>query len=489
MTCTNQQVIRLKQMSHLYNKEVSAAKSGMSLKTARKYAKSNQLPSEMKKIRHWKTRSNIFDPIWPEIEDMLVKSPKLQAVTILEYLQFKDTNKYNDTHLRTLQRLIRNWNSTGGSDQPVIFNQKLIPGRQSQSDYTVMNELGITIDGEKFDHLLFHFMLPYSRWEHVSLCYSESLQSLTKGYDEAVWALGFVAPEHRTDNLTAATQAMGSSRVFTKNWQEVMDHYCVVPSRNNPGISNENGSVEKSHDLLKKAISQQLMLRGSSNFSDKDNYMKFINQLVDLRNLKHATRFAEEISLLKTLPSKKYYAPQMMEVKVSSFSTIRLLKGIYSVPSRLIGYKLRAYIYHGEIRLYYGSTLVQEMPQIQDNSGACINYRHLIKSLLRKPGAFANYYYRDYLFPSVIFRTAHDMLVKAYPTNGAKQYLQILQLAAIGKESDVQLALELLIEAKSIPSLLEVASLLKASIAPKIIEVKIKTSSLRDYDSLLKMAG
>jgi hypothetical protein len=489
MTCTNQQVIRLKQMSGLYNKEVSAAKSGMSLKTARKYRNSNQLPSEMKKIRNWKTRSNIFEDIWPEIEDMLSKSPKLQAVTILAHLQVKDPDKYHDKHIRTLQRLIRNWNSTMGPDKGVIFNQKLLPGRQSQSDYTVMNELGVTIAGEKFNHLLFHFMLPYSRWEHVSLCYSESLESLTKGYDEAVWALGFVAPEHRTYNLTAATQSFGSSRVFTKHWQEVMDHYSVVPSRNNPGISNENGSVEKSHDLLKKAISQQLMIRGSSNFSDKDDYMKFVNQLVTARNSKRAGRFAEEISLLKPLPSKKYYAPQIMEVKVSSFSTIKLLKGIYSVPSRLISYKLRAYIYNSEIKLYYGSTLVQTMPQIQGKEGAAIHYHHLIKSLLRKPGAFANYYYRDYLFPSVIFRTAHDILIKAYPTNGVKQYLQILQLAAIGNESDVQLALELLIEANTMPNLLEVESLLKASDKPEIIAIKIKPASLADYDSLLKISA
>jgi hypothetical protein len=376
-----------------------------------------------------------------------------------------------------------------GSDKSVIFNQRLIPGRQSQSDYTVMNELGITIAGEKFDHLLFHFMLPYSRWEHVSLCYSESLESLTNGYDEAVWELGFVAPEHRTDNLTAATQSFGSSRVFTKNWQEVMDHYSVTPSRNNPGISNENGSVEKSHDLLKKAISQQLMLRGSSNFSNKDEYMKFVNQLVATRNSKRTIRFAEEISLLKPLPSKKYYAPIMMEVKVSSFSTIRLLKCIYSVPSRLIGYKLRAYIYHGEIKLYYGSNMVQTMPQIQDKSGVSINYRHLIKSLLRKPGAFTNYYYRDYLFPSVIFRNAYDMLIKSYPINGVKQYLQILQLAAIGKESDVQLALELLIASEIIPSLLEVQSLLNTTDKPQVIEVKINPASLADYDLLIKNAA
>jgi hypothetical protein len=476
-------------MSGLYNKEVSAAKSGMSLKTARKYRSSNQLPSEMKKIRNWKTRSNVFEVIWPEIEDMLIKSPKLQAITILEHLKIKDPDKYQNNHLRTLQRLIRNWNSTMGCDKSVIFNQRLIPGRQSQSDYTVMNELGITIAGEKFDHLLFHFMLPYSRWEHVSLCYSESLESLTNGYDEAVWELGFVAPEHRTDNLTAATQSFGSSRVFTKNWQEVMDHYSVTPSRNNPGISNENGSVEKSHDLLKKAISQQLMLRGSSNFNNKDEYMKFVNQLVAARNSKRTIRFAEEISLLKPLPSKKYYAPIMMEVKVSSFSTIRLLKCIYSVPSRLIGYKLRAYIYHGEIKLYYGSNIVQTMPQIQDKSGVSINYRHLIKSLLRKPGAFTNYYYRDYLFPSVIFRNAYDMLIKSYPTNGVKQYLQILQLAAIGKESDVQLALELLIASKTIPSLLEVRSLLNTADKPQVIEVKINPASLADYDLLIKNAA
>jgi hypothetical protein len=473
-------------MSKLNNKETAATKSGMSLKTARKYTNTNQLPSEMKKIRNWKTRSNVFDDIWPQIEDMLKKSPKLQAITILQHLQVQDPNKYQDSHLRTLQRLIRDWNATMGSDKDVIFNQKLIPGRQSQSDYTVMNELCVTIAGEKFEHLLFHFMLPYSRWEHVSLCYTESLESLTKGYDEAVWALGFVAKEHRTDNLTAATQSFGNSRIFTKNWQEVMSHYKVTPTRNNPGVSNENGSVEKSHDLLKKAISQQLILRGSSNFSDKDDYMNFVKQLVAARNSKRADRFKEEILLLGALPSKKYYAPLVMEVKVSSFSTIRLLKGIYSVPSRLIGYKLRAYIDHGEIKLYYGSTLVQSMNVITDHTQASINYRHLIKGLLRKPRALANYYYRDYLFPSVIFRTAYDTLIKSYPTNGVKQYLQILELAAIGKESEVKLALELLIECGTIPSFLEVQSLLKASDKPQIIEVKINPASLSDYDKLLK---
>jgi hypothetical protein len=245
MTCTNQQVIRLRQMVHKYNKEVAAAKSGMSSKSVRKYLSLSKLPSELKVDRNWKTRTNVFEEDWQEIADMLSKSPMLQAKTILEYFISKDSNKFNNKHERTLQRLICKWRATNGKEKEVIFSQELKPGKQSQSDYTVMNEVGVTISGKQFDHMLFHFMLPYSRWEYASICYSESFESLSRGYEEAVWTLGFVAPEHRTDNLTAATQACGSKRIFTKNWQEVMDHYGVVASRNNPGVSHENGSIEK----------------------------------------------------------------------------------------------------------------------------------------------------------------------------------------------------------------------------------------------------
>ena len=489
MTCTDNQVRKLKQMSNQYTQEIAALKSSMSTKTARKYLASNKLPSEMKQVRHWKTRSNIFTPIWPEIADMLDKSPKLQAVTILEYLQNQEPGKYDDGKIRTLQRLMRNWHATSGSDNAVIFSQELKPGMQSQSDYTVMDKLGVTIAGERFDHLLFHFMLPYSKWEYAGLCYSESLESLTQGYDEAVWSLGCVAPEHRTDNLTAATQAYGNSRKFTKNWQEVMDHYIVKPSRNNPGASNENGSVEKSHHLLKTAVEQQLMLRGSSDFSDKKQYMKFIDDLVEARNSKRQVKFTEEIAVLKPLPSKKYYAPLIVEVTVSRFSTVRLCKAIYSVPSRLIGFKLRAYIDPSEIKLYYGVTLVEVMPRVMGETNVSINYKHVIRSLVRKPGAFANYYYRDHLFPSNVFRTAYDMLVEQYPVNGSKQYLKILLLAAIVSESDVQLALELLIANNSVPNLAAVEELIKTSHKPHAAEVKIETPSLCAYDSLFNMAA
>ena len=495
MTCTNQQVMRLKQMSCKYNKELAAARSGMSAKTARKYLLAQKLPSEMKKERHWKTRSNIFSAVWCEIEDMLTKSPKLQATTILQYLINKDPDKFKISHKRTLQDLCKNWRAINGADKDVIFSQDLKAGQQSQSDYTVMNDLSITIAGQQFDHLLFHFMLPFSLWEHASLCYSESFASLSKGYDDAVWNLGGVLPEHRTDNLSAATNAAGSARVFTQNWQEVMEHYGVTPSRNNPGVSHENGSVEKSHDLLKTAIAQALMLRGSKNFNDKEQYMQFVNEVVSSRNsgIKRVERFAEERTLLKPLPSKKYYAPLILDTTVSRFSTIQLLKVTYSVPSRLIGYKLRAYIYQGEIKLMYGKTLIQTMPQIKEASGVkeSINYRHIIKSLVRKPGAFKNYVYRDHLFPSTSFRAAHDVLVAHFPVNGTKQYLKILQLAAIGSESEVQNILEQIISSGKTPSFMEVEERLKDQSKARnmsiISGIKITAPNLKCYDALLQM--
>jgi len=170
----------------------------------------------MKKARTWKTRSNIFVDIWSEIEDMLNRSPKLHATTILSTVINKYPDKFKFSHKRTLQRLVQSWRINNGADKEVIFAQELKPGMQSQSDYTVMNDLFITIAGEQFDHLLFHFMLPYSCWEHASICYSESFESLSEGYDNAVWILGGVMPEHRTDNLSAATKTAKSKRAFTE---------------------------------------------------------------------------------------------------------------------------------------------------------------------------------------------------------------------------------------------------------------------------------
>ncbi len=464
--------------------EVAAIKSGMSVKTARKYLKSNKLPSEMKKARHWKTRTNVFEEVWKEIEEMLKKSPQLEAKTIMDYLICQDNEKYDNGHLRTLQRLIKLWRANFGSDKEIIFQQVLVAGKQSQSDYTAMDLIGIRIEGKQFNHLLFHYMLPYSKWEHVSICYSESFESLSYGYEEAVWILGGVLPEHRTDNLTAATYHKDGKRYFTKDWQDFMKHYDVTPTRNNPGKGHENGSVEKSHDLFKKAVEQQLCLRGSKDFKSIDEYQEFLHKLEDSRNSKRKVKFAEEVKVLNQLPKAKYYAPQIVDLIVSKFSTVRILKATYSVPSRLIGYRIRAYVYYKEIKLYYGNKLVEILPRISKGKGGAINYRHVIRSLLRKPGAFTNYYYKDSMFPSIIFRKTYDILQKQYPKNNSKYYLEILNLAAIGSENEVATALDILLQEKIVPDIKQVKDLIDQR-SSRIPVVQVYTPILNNYDLLL----
>ena len=296
-------------MSKYSNQKISAAKSGMSESSARKYLKTQSLPSEMKKERHWRTHPNTFESVWNNVEGMLTVSPRLTAKTVLSHLISEYPGKFKRSNLRALQRQIKIWKSTHGPDKEVIFPQEIHPGRQSQSDYTHMDSLDITIAGQPFPHLLYHFMLPYSRWEAASLCFTESFDSLTMGYESAVWSLGKQAPEHRTDNQSAVSISIGKKRVFTDNWQEFMKHYGVSPSCNNPGKGHENGSVEKSHDLLKNAIDQELLLRGSRHFSSQEEYMNFVQLIIDGRNKERKESLAEELDLLQDLPSCKYNAP------------------------------------------------------------------------------------------------------------------------------------------------------------------------------------
>ncbi|MFK7973892.1 MAG: IS21 family transposase [Rickettsiaceae bacterium] len=483
---TDQQVQLLRfSMTKYSNQKIAAAKSGMSERSARKYLKTKTLPSELKKERHWRTRSNIFAPVWDKIENMLVLSPGLTAKTILSYLISQHPREFQISNLRALQRQIQLWRSSYGPDKEVMFPQEIRPGRQSQSDYTHMDSLGVTIAGKAFSHLLFHFMLPYSRWEDASVCFTESFDSLTAGYEQAVCKLGKQAPEHRTDNQSAVSTRIKGKMVFTERWQEFMKHYGVVPTCNNPGKGHENGSVEKSHDLLKKAIDQELLLRGTRNFNSQTEYEDFVKTIVSGRNKARSALLSEEIELLQDLPSCKYNAPVLALVKVSSASTVRIQGGIYSVPSRLIGYQLKACIYRSSIELYYGRRCIQKMPKLASGQAHAINYRHIITQLIRKPGAFEDYKYRDCLFPRVIFRKTYDVYKKVYPSRGHKLYLKILQLAALHGENIVSQILEKEFALGKCPSLEKIANQLtvKQEACP---EVKVSIIELKLYDTLVQ---
>jgi hypothetical protein len=484
MTCTQKQIRVLFKYSKTLTQQAASAKAGMSLRTARNYIKTGTIMLSEKKQWQWRqTHPDAFENVWAEIESMLETDPGLQSQTLMQWLIDQYPEQFNWSHLRTLQRRISKWRALKGPDQDVKFPQRHIPGRQSQSDWTHCNELEVMIDGQPFPHMLFHFMLPYSRWETAFISHSESFDSLTMGYMKAVAELGAVAEEHRTDNLTAAVNNHGTRHVFHERWKSFLDHYGVCPSMNNAGESHENGSVEKSHDLLKNALDQALKLRGSKEFASVTEYEKFIRRILDQRNKGRKQHLAEEMAALKDLPERDWNDPKEVRPTVISSSTISVDQVVYSVPSRLIGRELKALVYPETVRVFLGNTLVQEMPRLAPGSRK-INYRHVAAHLVRKPGAFANYQFREELFPTVIFRQTYDALKQQRPERADKEYVAILNLAAMNSEQDVEAALVTLLEAGQPPLFSAVRELVKVE-PSQMPAISIPAPDLCSYDALL----
>jgi transposase len=467
--------------SKTHGQVAAAAKAGMSVRTARAYIKEGGQMTEEAVTRSAK-RTNKFDGVWAEIEEMLSIDPGLQVKTLMQMLIDRD-ERFHWGHLRTLQRRVRDWRGLKGPDLEVMFKQVHIPGKQSQSDWTHCTELGVTINGQTFPHMLFHFMLPYSRWETAYISYAESYDNLVSGYTRAIAELGGVPAEHRTDNLTAAVTSHGSRPVFTERWQSVMNHYGVRPTRNNPGVSHENGSVEKSHHLLKSELDQALRLRKSKDFASVGMYEKFIRRILDQRNRGRRGRLSEEMAVMRDLPERAWNEAFEERVVVNAFSLVTVGKATYTVPSRLIGHELRGLVYAEVVRMFLGDTLVIEMPR-QQPGGKRINYRHLVAHLMRKPGAFAGYVFRDDLFPSLAFRRAYDRLVEWKPERADKEYLAILHHAAMGSEQDVEVALEVLMGDGGTPMLTSVKELTQVSIGV-LPDICIPVPELFSYDELL----
>lgn len=459
----------------------AAMRSSMSDKTARKYTRLNQTPAELKKPRAHRTRSDPFMKHWEEVLEMLERSPTLEAQTIMDYLRERYPGTYRASQVRTLQRRLSSWRTEHGSSKLAIFRQKYMPGRQSQSDWTHMTSLKVTIAGHPFDHLLYHFVMSYSGFETFMICHTESFDTLTKGYEQAVLEAGGVCREHRTDNLTAATQASGNSRVFTSRWRDFTSHYDVTPTRNNPGESHENGVVEKSHDLLKNAVEQQLLLRRSRDFHTLEDYQAFLSKIKDKRNLIRREKIVEEGRCLGPLPDKKFNEATLLSVCVNPESLIHVLGVVYSVPSRFIAHWLKVYAYREKLDLFLGGKLVLTLPRLE--KGALINYRHLIDSLLRKPGAFENYQYHACLFPNVSFRKAYDVL-KSEGTSPSKRYCELLHLAKMEGEQEVTAALDLLLETQELPLKSSMTSLIFSARKPPE-DPWVGLPSLEVYDVLL----
>ena len=483
MTCTNEQLRILIRYGITHTQDVAAAKAGMSLSTAKRYLRmKGRRKKAHKKPRTWRTREDPFKEVWPVVREMLERDSGLEAKTLMSWLLAQYPGKFDPGQERTLRRRVHDWRVLEGPERKeVMFPQDILPGRQSQSDYTHCNELAVTIAGMPFRHMVFHFMLPYSRWEFVWICFTESFETLTTGFGRAVRALGYVAPEHRTDNLAAAVP-IGGEHAFQRRWEDFLKHFGSEPSANNPGCSHENGSVEKSHDLFKHAIDQRLRLRGSRDFASVEEYERFLDDAVAERNRQRAERLKEEIPLLKALPANDWYDPRQYSSTVSAWSTISVGGAIYSVPSRFIGQKLRVLADYESVKVYYGRHLILQA-QRRETGSRCINYRHVIFHLLRKPGAFRNYQFREELFPRLVFRQAYDALLQYNEERADKEYLLILNQAALGSEDSVAAALTHLL-ADGQPPIMELIRPL-CEIPKSVPDVAVHEAQLEGYDNLL----
>jgi len=443
----DKQVRRLRKMlSEGKTLELSALASGMDVKTARKYRDSNKFPSELKQERYWRTRLDPYKSVWCEIEDLLGNNPGLEAKTIFDWLQRRNPGEFQDGQLRTLQRKIKHWRATEGPSKEVMFPQKHYPGELGQSDFTNMGSLGITIRHVPFKHMIFHFVLTWSNWEAGSICYSETLESLAAGLQDALWRLGGVPQKHQTDRLSAAVNNLSDTRQFTDRYEALMNHYGITGQKTQPASPHENGDVEQSHFRFKKAIDQALMLRGTRDFASLGDYRQFIDHIFEQRNKGRSVRFQEELKYLRPLPSYKINMVKQFTVTVGPGSTIRVDYSVYSVHSRLIGESVTAFVHQDKIILQYGGRTVHTFPRLAGKKKHRIDYRHIIDSLIRKPGAFKNYRYKPDLFPSIYFKLAYDLLSQEMPNRCDKEYLDILHLAATCGEDRVTEILNIIID-------------------------------------------
>lgn len=467
----------------------AAAKAGVCEGTARKYLKVGVLPSETRIEHRWRTREDPFEGVWEDVCELLEGNSGLSPKTIFEYLCREHPGSFSEGQLRTLQRRVKVWRALAGPGREVYFPQVHEPGETGASDFTRMGSLGVTIGGAYFDHMLYHFTLVYSGWEDVTICFSESFEALSEGFQNALWRLGGVPQEHLTDNLSAAVNNLSEKGEFTRRYGSLLGYYRLKGRRINPGRANENGSIESRNGHFKRTLKQALMLRGSCDFASREEYELFLRELLTQLNGSRGARLSEEKVLLRSLPPRRLESYRTQGVKVSRNATIRVLHNTYSVHSRLMGEQVEVRAYADHLEVWYAQRKVETLPRLRGEGKSRIFFRHIIDSLVRKPGAFANYKYRSDLFPSTNFRLVYDWLKENRPSIAEREYLQILLLAARESEALTEAVLRGLLDREEAISAEAVKSLLQSLVvtaAPP--EVLIEEIDLSVYDALLTRA-
>jgi hypothetical protein len=474
-----------------HTQAVAAAKAGVSERSARRIDKAERSP---RKPRHWRTREDPLAEVWnSELVPLLEREPSLTGLTLLEYLDDNYPGRFQQSHLRTLQRRVQRWRALHGPEQEVIFRQKAVPGRQGLSDFTHPND-AITVAGEPFPHLLYQFRLAYSGWRSVTVVRGgESYAALSSGLQRALRQAGGVPEEHRTDSLSAARNNQVNR--WTDQYQGLCDHYGLRPTTNNLGQSHENGAVECAHGSLKRRLRQALKLRGSSDFASLEDYQGFVDTVARRLNRRVKARFIEEQASLRSLPEDGVADFAELSVKVTRSATIEVRHVLYTVPSRLVGQRLRIHLYHDHLEAFAGGEPAFQCQRIYPAKGQsrarAVDYRHVIHALAAKPQAFRYSQLRDDLLPNNAYRKLWALADAQFEAHTACRWIVgLLRLAA---DHDIEDTLsEQLLEHYSRHQRLPELDSVRAGYRPRHSEAQqaaltetVRQHAVADYDRLL----
>jgi hypothetical protein len=298
------------------------------------------------------------------------------------------------------------------------------------------------------------------------------------------------------DSSTAATHTLGadeddarmteSGRAYNPRYLAVLEHLGMEPRTTHLGAADENGDVEAGHGALKRAIEQHLLLRGSRDFEEYEAYVAFLEAILEGRNRLRHEAVATEMRAMRRLNTAPLSTRREFRPRVSREGTVRVLETPYSVPSGLVGHTVTALVDEWTVEIYFDGHLIQTTERLLGRKRAHIDYRHVVSTLIKKPGGFRNYRYREQMFPTTVFRQAwEDLQTRMPPRRADLNYVRILKLAADTLECDVHHALELFLEegglwdADSVEALVRPRSLTDA---PHLAPVAV---DLAAYDALL----
>ncbi len=470
----------------------AAAKAGFSTATGYRISRDPALPSQRGTARERRRPDPLADIFDSEIVPLLKAAPGLRVVAVFEEMR----RRYPDLDpgvRRTMERRIRSWRAVHGPEQEVIFRQIHEPGRLGLSDFTDMGDLGVRVAGRPLDHRLYHFRLIWSGFEHAHVILGgESYVALAEGLQNALWVLGGAPAEHRSDSLSAAFRNLDAqARVdLTTRYDALCQHYGMTPTRNNRGVAHENGGIESAHGHLKAAVADALLLRGAYDFDDLATYRRFIDEIVSAKNRRNAARIEAERAALQKLPDQRTSDYEEIIVTVTSTSSFTLKKVFYSVPSRLIGHRLRVRLYDDRLDLFIGGTHLMTLPRGRSKGngvhGHVVDYRHVIHSLRRKPMALLKLVYRDQLFPRTAYARIFDRLIEALPERAACQMM--VELLSPAHERACEAELATLLSADIAANRLPDMASLRGRFAPDpaaLPEVVVELAPLSAYDALL----